>query len=52
MAVVQAGTMGKAAQGLNTTQPNISRSMSEFEHALGADEVSGTAHFDPELKIM
>jgi len=35
MAVVQAGTMGKAAQRLNTTQPNISRSIAELEHALG-----------------
>ena len=36
MTVVQAGTMGKAAQRLNTTQPNISRSIAELEHALGA----------------
>src|SRR5262245_47483350 len=35
MTVVQAGTMGKAAQRLNTTQPNISRSIAELEHALG-----------------
>src|ERR1700754_4643516 len=35
MAVVQAGSMGKAAQALNTSQPNISRSISELEHALG-----------------
>jgi DNA-binding transcriptional LysR family regulator len=35
MTVVQAGTMGKAAQSLNTTQPNISRSIAELEHALG-----------------
>ena len=27
MTVVQAGTMGKAAQQLNTTQPNISRAI-------------------------
>ena len=33
--VVQAGTMGKAAQRLNTTQPNISRSIAELEYALG-----------------
>ena len=33
--VVQAGTMGKAAQLLNTTQPNISRSIADLEHALG-----------------
>ncbi len=35
MTVVQAGSMGKAALLLNTTQPNISRSIGELEHALG-----------------
>src|SRR5260370_27178415 len=35
MTVVQAGSMGKAAQIFNTTQPNISRSIGELEHALG-----------------
>jgi DNA-binding transcriptional LysR family regulator len=35
MAVVQAGTMGKAAQQLNTTQPNISRAIAALEHAFG-----------------
>src|SRR5438093_6350498 len=35
MTVVQAGTMGKAAQHLNTTQPNISRAIADLEHALG-----------------
>ena len=35
MTVVQAGSMGKAAQILNTTQPNISRSIGELEHTLG-----------------
>lgn len=35
MTVVQAGTMGKAAQRLNTTQPNISRAIAELEHAFG-----------------
>src|SRR3954447_8838545 len=35
MTVVQAGTMGKAAQRLNTTQPNVSRSIADLEHALG-----------------
>lgn len=35
MTAVQAGSMGKAAQRLNTTQPNISRSIAELEHALG-----------------
>ena len=35
MTVVQAGSMGKAAQILNTTQPNISRSIGDLEHALG-----------------
>jgi DNA-binding transcriptional LysR family regulator len=35
MTVVQAGSMGKAAQRLNTTQPNISRAIAELEHTLG-----------------
>jgi len=33
--VVEAGSMGKAAQRLNSTQPAISRSIAELEHALG-----------------
>jgi DNA-binding transcriptional LysR family regulator len=35
MAVVQAGSMRKAAAKLNTTQPSISRSISELEDAIG-----------------
>lgn len=35
MTVVQAGTMGRAAQLLNTTQPNVSRAIAELEHAFG-----------------
>jgi DNA-binding transcriptional LysR family regulator len=35
MAVVEAGSMGKAARHLNTSQPNISKSISDLEHALG-----------------
>src|SRR5205809_2328292 len=35
MTVVQAGSMGKAAERLNTVQPAISRSIAELEHALG-----------------
>jgi DNA-binding transcriptional LysR family regulator len=35
MAVVQAGSMGKAAVVLNTTQPAISKSIAELEHAIG-----------------
>lgn len=35
MAVVQAGSMSKAAALLNTGQPAISRSIAELEHALG-----------------
>ncbi len=35
MAVVQAGSMRKAAQQLNTSQPNISKSIADLEHALG-----------------
>lgn len=35
MTVVHAGSMGKAAQLLNTTQPNVSRSIAELERTLG-----------------
>ncbi len=35
MAVVQAGSMGKAARYLNTSQPNISKSIADLERALG-----------------
>jgi len=35
MTVVQAGSMGKAAERLKTGQPNISRSIADLEHALG-----------------
>jgi Bacterial regulatory helix-turn-helix protein, lysR family/LysR substrate binding domain len=35
MSVVQAGSMGRAASLLNTTQPAISRSITELEHAVG-----------------
>src|SRR5262245_59257059 len=35
LTVVQAGSMGKAAERLNTSQPNISRSIAELEHTFG-----------------
>lgn len=35
MAVVQDGSMGKAARRLHTSQPNISKSIADLEHALG-----------------
>lgn len=35
LAVVQAGSMGKAAERLATSQPAISRSIADLEHALG-----------------
>jgi DNA-binding transcriptional LysR family regulator len=35
MAVVQAGSMGRAARHLNSSQPAISRSIADLEHALG-----------------
>ena len=35
IAVVQAGSMGKAATHLNTTQPAVSRSIAELEDAIG-----------------
>src|SRR5262245_5859762 len=34
LAVVQAGSMVKAARDLNTSQPNISKSIADLEHAL------------------
>src|SRR3954468_2262237 len=36
MAVVQAGSMSKAAALLNTTQSAISRSIADLEHTMGA----------------
>src|SRR5690348_3899265 len=35
IAVVQAGSMGKAAALLNTTQPAVSRSIAKLEQAIG-----------------
>jgi molybdenum-dependent DNA-binding transcriptional regulator ModE len=35
MAVVQAGSMSAAAKLLNTTQPAVSRSIADLEHAVG-----------------
>ena len=35
MSVIQAGSMGKAAKRLATSQPAISRSIAELESALG-----------------
>ena len=35
MSVVQAGSMGKAAALLNTTQPAISKAIADLEHAIG-----------------
>src|SRR5713226_9784608 len=35
MTVMQAGSMGKAAQSLSISQPAVSRSIAELEHALG-----------------
>jgi DNA-binding transcriptional LysR family regulator len=35
MTVVEAGSMGKAAQRLGTGQPAVSRSIADLEHALG-----------------
>jgi DNA-binding transcriptional LysR family regulator len=44
MSVVQAGSMGKAAALLNTTQPAISRSIAELEHAIGARLLDRSLH--------
>ena len=35
LTVVNAGSMGKAATILNSTQPNITRSIAALEHTLG-----------------
>ena len=35
MSVVEAGSMGKAASLLNTTQSAMSRSITQLEHAIG-----------------
>jgi len=35
MTVVQAGSMGKAAERLKTVQPSISKSIADLENALG-----------------
>lgn len=35
MTVAQAGSMGKAAKQLQTSQPNISKSIADLEHVLG-----------------
>jgi DNA-binding transcriptional LysR family regulator len=43
IAVVQAGSMGKAARKLNTSQPNISKSIADLEHALGVRLLDRTA---------
>jgi DNA-binding transcriptional LysR family regulator len=44
MAAVQAGSMGKAAKLLATSQPAVSRSISELEHALGVRLLDRSAH--------
>jgi len=43
MSVVQAGSMGKAAKLLATSQPAVSRSIAELEHALGVRLVDRSA---------
>ena len=35
MTVIHAGSMGKAARSLNTSQPNVSKSIADLEHVLG-----------------
>ena len=43
MSVVQTGSMGKAAKALATSQPAVSRSISDLEHALGVRLLDRTA---------
>ena len=44
MAVVQAGSMSKAAQLLSTTQSAISRSIADLEHTIGARLLDRSRH--------
>jgi len=44
MAVVQAGSMGKAAALLNTTQSAISRSIADLEHSVGVRLLDRNPH--------
>jgi DNA-binding transcriptional LysR family regulator len=44
MAVAQAGSMGKAARILATSQPAVSRSIGDLEHALGVRLLDRSAH--------
>jgi DNA-binding transcriptional LysR family regulator len=44
MAVVQAGSMNKAANLLNTTQPAVSKSIAELERGLGVRLLDRNAH--------
>ena len=44
MAVAQAGSMGKAAQRLNTTQPAVSRTIAELEDAIGVRLLDRNSH--------
>lgn len=43
MVVVEAGSMGKAAKLLSSSQPAVSRSIGDLEHALGARLLDRTA---------
>ena len=44
MVVVQAGSMGKAAERLHTSQPAVSRSIAALEHAIGVRLLERTAN--------
>jgi DNA-binding transcriptional LysR family regulator len=44
MAVVQAGSMSRAAQLLNTTQPAVSRSIADLEHTIGVRLLDRSRH--------
>jgi DNA-binding transcriptional LysR family regulator len=44
MAVVQAGSMGKAAEKLGTSQPAISRAIADLEHMLGVPLLDRSSH--------
>lgn len=52
MTVVQAGSMGKAAQHLNTGQPAVSRSIAELEQTFGVRLLDREAYILAEANII
>lgn len=46
MTVAQAGSMGKAARQLNTSQPNVSKAIADLEHSVGVRLLDRHAYSD------